>query len=111
MIEKIVLNYLEQAIPVPVFIEVTENPPPEFVAVEKTGSGRSDRISRATLAVQSWAGSLLKAAELNERIKTAMDDIIERDSISACRLNADYNFTDPTTKHYRYQAVFDLVFY
>lgn len=111
MIEQIVLNYLEQAIPVPVFMEVPENPPPEFVAVEKTGSGRSDRISRATLAVQSWAGSLLKAAELNERIKTAMDDIIELDSISACHLNADYNFTDPTTKHYRYQAVFDLVFY
>ena len=86
MIEQIVLNYLEQAIPVPVFMEVPENPPPEFVAVEKTGSGRSDRISRATLAVQSWAGSLLKAAELNERIKTAMDDIIELDSISACRL-------------------------
>ena len=51
------------------------------------------------------------AAELNEQVKAAMEDLADLDEVSACRLNSDYNFTDTTTKHYRYQAVFDLVFY
>jgi len=111
MIEKIVLDYLHTALFVPVYMELPENPPDTFVLVEKTGSSRANRVNRATMAVQSWAGSLLDAAELNERVKTAMDELAVFDDVSACRLNSDYNFTDTTTKHYRYQAVFDLVFY
>lgn len=111
MIEKIAINHLSIALTVPVYMEIPENPPNTFVLVEKTGSSRTNRVNRATLAVQSWAGSLLAAAELNERVKAAMDELAEIDDVSACRLNSDYNFTDTTTKHYRYQAVFDLVFY
>lgn len=111
MIEKIVLDYLHTTLALPVYMEVPENPPDTFVLVEKTGSSRENRINRATLAVQSWADSLLEACQLNEQVKLAMDDFLGLDEISACRLNSDYNFTDPTTKHYRYQAVFDLVFY
>ena len=111
MIEKIVLDYLHTTLAMPVYMEVPENPPDTFVLVEKTGSSRANRINRATLAVQSWADSLLEACRLHEQVKLAMDDFPGLDEISACRLNSDYNFTDPTTKHYRYQAVFDLVFY
>lgn len=111
MIEKIVLDWLQAALAVPVSLEVPENPPAEFVLVEKTGSGRANRVNRATLAVQSWAGSMLAAATLNEQVKAAMESLTDRDEISASRLNSDYNFTDTATKHYRYQAVFDLVFY
>lgn len=111
MIEKIVLDYLHTALSVPVYMELPENPLGTFVLVEKTGGSRANRVNRATMAVQSWAGSLLEAAELNERVKTAMGELAVFDDVSACRLNSDYNFTDTTTKHYRYQAVFDLVFY
>lgn len=111
MIEKIVLDYLHTTLALPVYMEVPENPPDTFVLVEKTGSSRENRINRATLAVQSWAKTTLDAAELNEQVKTAMDNLAVFDDVSVCRLNSDYNFTDPTTKHYRYQAVFDLVFY
>ena len=61
-------------------------------------------------ARRAWI-EMLAAAELNERVKAAMDELADIDDVSACRLNSDYNFTDTTTKHYRYQAVFDLVFY
>lgn len=111
MIEEIAINHLSTALTVPVYMEIPENPPNKFVLVEKTGSSRTNRVNRATLAVQSWAGSLLEAAELNERVKAAMNELADIDDVSACRLNRDYNFTDTTTKHYRYQAVFDLVFY
>ena len=40
-----------------------------------------------------------------------MEDIVELDSISQAELNTDYNFTDTQTKRYRYQAVYDLVFF
>lgn len=111
MIERTVLEYLQTELSVPVYMEVPENPPVDFVLLEKTGSSKTNRIHRATFAVQSWAGSLLAAAERNEQVKKAMEGLADLDEVSACRLNADYNFTDPTTKHYRYQAVFDLVFY
>ena len=71
MIEKIAINHLSTALTVPVYMEIPENPPNTFVLVEKTGSSRTNRLNRATLAVQSWAGSLLAAAELNERVKAA----------------------------------------
>ena len=111
MIEKIVLDYLSTTLAVPVYMEVPENPPGVFVLVEKTGSSLANRINRTTLAVQSWAKTMMEAAELNEQVKATMDELDALDAISACRLNSDYNFTDTTTKHYRYQAVFDLVFY
>lgn len=111
MIEKIVLDYLAQSLSVPVCMEVPENPSDVFVLVEKTGSSRPNRVSRATLAVQSWAKSMADAAALNEAVKETMDNITDLDGICSCQLNTDYNFTDTTTKHYRYQAVFDLVFY
>lgn len=111
MIEKTVLQHLSNTLPAQVCMEVPENPPDKFVLVEKTGSSQVNRINHATLAVQSWAGSMMEAAELNEQVKTSMDELSGFDDISACRLNSDYNFTDTTTKHYRYQAVFDLVFY
>ena len=63
------------------------------------------------VAVQSWARTLLEAAELNEQVKAAMRRAADRDEIAHVRLNTDYNFTDTSTRHYRYQAVFDLVHY
>ena len=40
-----------------------------------------------------------------------MDGIIELDCITSCELNTDYDFTNTNKKKYRYQAVYDLVFY
>ena len=39
---------------------------------------------------------------------TAQDEVA---SISAVRFDSDYNFTDTDTKHYRYQAVFEITHY
>ena len=63
------------------------------------------------LALQSYGATLYQAAELNEQVKAAMEDIVELDLISRAELNTDYNFTDTQTKRYRYQAVYDLIFF
>ena len=90
MIEKTILDYLSDCLPdVPVYMEVPADRPAVFVVIEKTGSSRINHIDSATIAVQSYAASLYDAAALN----------------------SDYNYTDTTSKHYRYQAVFDVTFY
>lgn len=111
MIETIVLNYLADNLSVPVFMEEPEERCREYVLIEKVGSSENDRIQSTTVAVQSYAESLYKSAVLNDTVKRAMRDIIVLDSVSRCRLNSDYDFTDTETKRYRYQAVFDLTYY
>ena len=111
MIEIIIKNYLAEKLSVSVVLEVPADPPKSFVLLEKTGSSREAHIDRAMLAIQSYAPSMYEAARLNERVKAAMDSAAELDAVSASRLNSDYNFTDTTTKRYRYQAVYDLVYY
>jgi hypothetical protein len=111
MIEKIILKYLDQELSVPVYMERPKSPPQSYVLIEKTGSGLSDHIYSCTLALQSYAPKLVKAAELNEEVKTAMLNCTSLAEICQSHLNSDYNFTDPTTKEYRYQAVFDIKHY
>lgn len=111
MIEKIMLDYLSTALDVPVYMEAPENAPESYVLIEKTGSSENNHIKEATLAIQSIAPSLYKAACLNELVKDAMSKSISLGSIAKAKCNSDYNFTDTTTKSYRYQAVYDVVYY
>ena len=111
MIEKIVLDYLSQALSVPCYMEMPEEMPDSFVVIEKTGSSIMNKIAKATFAIQSYAPSLFAAATLNDEVKEAMDFIIELDSIINVELNSDYNYTDTGLKAYRYQAVFVVTHY
>ena len=115
MIEKIVLDYLERTLDVPVSMEQPTDKRPgssaRYVVIQKTGSGMENYLCQATIAIQSYAPSLYQAAELNEAVKTAMFGIIQLDDVTACRLNSDYEYTDPDRRQPRYQVVFDLVHY
>lgn len=109
MIEKIVLDYLNEVLSVPAYLEKPEKETEKYVLIEKTGSAKKDFVESATIALQSYANSLWEAANLNKEVKTAMDNIIRLDSISSSKLNTDYNYTDTSKKKYRYQAIYDLV--
>lgn len=111
MVESIVKNYLQSRLNVPVRLEEEDNLGKEYILIEKTGSGKENHVESATLAVQSFSTSIYGAATLNERVKAAMEKIIELDDISKCELNSDYNYTDTNRKKYRYQAVFDIVYF
>ena len=54
---------------------------------------------------------MYEAAILNEKMKDAINDITDLDSVSSAKLNSDYNYTDTARKKYRYQAVFDFVYF
>ena len=112
MIEARIIDYLEKALGISAYAEVPEdNTGGEFLVVEKTGSARSNYLDEATIAVQSYADSLADAAFLNQRVKAAMLNLWTLDDISAVRLNSDYNFTDTTTRRYRYQGVYVVTYY
>lgn len=108
MIELTVLNYLTEELDVPVYMETPEEIPESYVLVQKTGSGRDNRVDRATFALQSIAPSLYEAAVLNENVKAAMDTMDE--GIFGADLNSDYEYTNQQTKQYRYQAVYDIYY-
>lgn len=111
MIETTILEYLGRKLDMNVYMEIPEKKPGAFVVIEKTGSSRMNHIESATLAVQSYGPTLVEAAKLNERVKRAMNDAIELSSIGSVRFSTDYNFTDTSLKHYRYQAVYDITYY
>ena len=111
MIEKTLWEYLNESLAVPVFLEIPKDRPAEYVAIEKTGSSRDNHINRATFAIQSISTSMYDAMALNEAVKEAMDGAIALPEVAKSKLNSDYNFTDTTTKEYRYQAVYDIVHY
>ena len=112
-IEEAAVGWLNQILDVPVYAEVPAVMPERFVVLEKTGGARANYIWSATLAVQSWdRTSLLGAITLSDAVKEAMFDMAGGISmIGGVRLNSEYNWTDPESKYYRYQAVFDVTHY
>ena len=112
MIEKIVLDYLNKELEVPAYMEEPEDLQAEqYVLIEKTGSSQANHLYTATLAIQSYAGTLYTAAPLNDQVNTAMDGITREKEVTRSELNSDYNYTDTARKQYRYQAVYDLTHY
>ena len=83
----------------------------EFIVIEKTGSSVENHIITSTIAFQSYADTLYKAAVVNEKVKEVMQMCVDDDVVIQARLNSDYNFTDQSTKQPRYQAVFDVIHY
>jgi hypothetical protein len=48
---------------------------------------------------------------LDESVRQAMEQAVTLDNIASARLASNYNFTDTSTKRYRYQAVYDIYYY
>lgn len=111
VIEIFMQNYLSDKLKCPVLMERPEKAMFPYVILEKTGGGYEEGIYTSTIVLQSYAESLYKAAILNEQVKEAMNDLACMDEVCKSELNTDYNFTDPTMKQYRYQAVYNITHY
>lgn len=119
MIEKDVLDYLSANIDVPVLMEVPEVPsetfsemPQEFVVIEKIAGSVTNHIRFATFAIQSYSlESLYAAAELNDNVHDVMDVMVSNvENVSESKMVADTNFTDTSTKRYRYQCLYNIFY-
>ena len=108
MSEKIVRDYLAGT-GFKAYMEVPVKPEQEYLLVEKTGSGKSNQIQSATVAVQCISKvSLFRAAQMCEQVIDAMEGLAGLDAVFSCKLVSDYNFTNTATKEYRYQAIFSI---
>ena len=92
------------------YLERPKAEPAEYILIERTSGGETNRICSATFAVQSYAQSMYRAASINELAKAAMETLTTETNVSSCRLNSDYNYTDVESKQYRYQATFDIYY-
>ena len=114
MIEETIINWFNQAhgagLP-KAYMMRPEDEPRKYILVEKTGSSKQNHIKASTFAFQSYAPTLLEAAELNEQVKETVEGMIELDEITAISLNSDYNFTNTANKQPRYQAVYNITHY
>ena len=110
MIEKTVYDYLCGRMNVPVYMELPESVnTEEFVVVEKIGGDITDYIRSATIAIQSYSTkSLYNAASLDEAVHVVMDVMAAHTDVSECQMTADTNFTDTSTKRYRYQCLYNI---
>jgi len=111
MIEIVIKQFLDVHLSVPSYLESPETKPKRYVVFEKTSGGKTNHLSSATFAFQSYAESMYEAARLNEEVKVIVENMVILDDFSRINLNSDYNFTDTSTKQYRYQAVYDINHY
>lgn len=81
------------------------------MVLKVSGNGRENLLDAATLVADSYGPSLLAAAELNDRVKTALDELADLPQISSSRRAGDYPAFDTQNKKYRYQAVQNITHY
>ena len=111
MIEVILRQFLTERLKIPVFLEKPKVSKDQYLVIEKTGGAENNKLASSVFAIQSYAPSLYEAATLNLKVKEAMAELPSLDDIGGVELNTDYNWTDPETKEYRYQAVYDITHY
>ena len=110
-IESILIGYLNGK-GYTAYGEEPEKPPAVYLVVGKVGSGHENHIDSAVITIRSYAVSMEQAAALNKQVKhTMLYELPELDDIAGVYLNSDYNNTDPETRRYRYQAVYDITYY
>ena len=119
MIETIVLNYMKSNLSVPVLMEQPQVPsedfptvPEQYIVIEKVAGDITDHIRSATFAFQSYSTkSLYEAAALDEMVQGVMDDMAANvPEVSESSMTADTNFTDTSTKRYRYQCLYNIFY-
>ena len=111
-IEAKIIEYLKEVLETnAIYAEVPEEPGTEYYVVDKTGGSMTDRIKSSTIAIQTYGPSKLRASEMNEDVKEAMDGLVLLDEIGSCRLDSDYNFTNIAKRQHRYQSVWNITHY
>ena len=96
---------------VPVHMEKPADLSGTYVVLERTGGNIENYIKHATIAVQAYAPTMYGAAELANRARDAFFTLLDDDHIFSVDLNSGpYNYTDHSTKQYRYQSVFIITY-
>lgn len=111
MIENIVIEFLDEHMDVPCYMDMPNPRPQKFLLLEKTSGDEANYIQNATVAIQSYGRSNYEVAVLNEQLKKVLRDIVELDEVCSATRISDHNFPDLKEKIPRYQAIYNFTFY
>lgn len=117
MIEETIFSYLNDNATVPWF---SMRPPTDgdhmeistakYGLFEKTNSVKTDHVLTSTFAFQSYAPTLLEAAQISAELRQLIEELPGiTTEVSKAQLSGEYNFTNTASKQPRYQAVFQLI--
>lgn len=109
-VEERVIEYLNNQLkPTPCYAEYPEEEKKApFICIERTGQSITNHVARTTLAIQCISSTMLGAIELSETAKRTLYGMEEDENVSMIFRNS-YNHTDPTSKFYRYQLIFEVI--
>lgn len=110
-IEQYVIDYLSEHLDEEVYAEKPPGAEGKYVVVSATAAAKTDMIKRNNVALRSYADSLADAIELNTRVKTLMDALVEKDEISKSVIESEYQSNNTGDKQYRYQSIYYIVHY
>lgn len=112
MIEIDIRNFINDNLDYPAYLEKPTGSNNPYFVIEKVGGSEAEYIKVATVAIQIYAPSLYLAMSITEILNDAMlNDFVTLPNVSRVELNSTYNFTDTTTKQYRYQSIFEIFHY
>ena len=110
MIEKTVLNYLIETLETnDVYLELPDELPDTFVVFHVIDRGKTDQINAVTMEFFSYGKTKVEAAELDEKLREAMDNIIELPDIT-CHFGGGNDSPDTTIKRPRYRAYYNIFY-
>lgn len=100
MIEITIRDYLSSILNVPVLLEKPKEVHTEYVLMELLDQGEINKIGAVTFDFTSQANTLYNAKVLSERVRHALESIVELDNISSAKFGgARYRISNKTYKH------------
>ena len=108
-VEAAIIKFLAEKTLMPVYAEVPNPRPDEFITVELLGGDGMPYIDHPQVAVQAWAQSRYQAQQNARKIQAFMFCLpYEIENVMGCTCNTLTNLPDPDSKTPRYQGLYDL---
>lgn len=107
-IERVAAKRLMDSTGIKAVLEVANPRPEEFISVEMTGGSGDMFMRTASLAVQSWAKTRERAAEIARLVEAAVPDIADETNVFRAVADGTYRWPDPDSGHERYQTNVEL---
>lgn len=110
LIEPIILKYLNDNLDVPVDTSMPDDLPEKFVIFSVVEHNRKNYIDHATIEFQSYAKTKLDAAEIDDKVRELMEDIIFLPEVAASRCGGGNDQNDSDVDRFRYRCYFNLTY-
>ena len=117
--EEIMINYLTEnaiaGIGTHIYAEKPVDQEDAYILIRRTGGSERDYIRSYLMITEVCVRrdeenglTKLYAAEIFEELLQKMRSIADTTALYGCHKNSDYDATDPESKEYRYQALWEI---